>query len=346
MSHHFDPRLARENPSLNLCDFYLFAGAPGTTVMAMTVNPDASLTGTGALHPEGLYAFRFDLNGDAREEVTFKMRFGEVEHAGGDEHLHVQRFSVRRADGPAALGGTDGELLVEGETGTIVSRSGVRAFAGSAPDLFAADATALHMFANALHHEQRYFPDAFRNRQNFFARHNVTALVLEVPTELIGSGSVGAWATISLSGHAPELQVSRWGIPILTHLYLNAPENQELKEQFNVAVPAEDRARFAPAIARFVERLTTYAGSSADPAAYGAALAARLCPAILPYQLGTPATFVPARFNGRPLTDDAMDVMLTLAANQPLADGVQPDARRTRREFPYFGAPYVAADAV
>ena len=39
MSHHFDTRLAREDPSLNLCDFYLFEGPSGKTVMAMTVNP-------------------------------------------------------------------------------------------------------------------------------------------------------------------------------------------------------------------------------------------------------------------------------------------------------------------
>ena len=79
MSHHFDIKLAREDPSLNLCDFYLFDGPSGKTVMAMTVNPDVGLSAPDTLHPEGLYAFRFDLNGDAREEVTFKFRFGEVD---------------------------------------------------------------------------------------------------------------------------------------------------------------------------------------------------------------------------------------------------------------------------
>ena len=345
MSHHFDTRLARENPSLNICDFYLFEGAPGTTVMAMTVNPDASLVGAGLLHPEGLYAFRFDLNNDAHEEVTFKVRFGEVEHASGAQHVHVQKMSVRRATDAAALRGEDGEILVEGETGSAVSRSGVRAFVGSAPDLFAGDAAALHAFANAFYRERRYHRDAFLNRQNFFARHNVTAIVLEVPNEIIGAGDVGAWASISLSGHAPEVQVSRWGFPLLTHLYLNDPDAQQIKEEFNGGVPADDRTRFAPPIAHFVERLTAYAGSTADPAAYAAALAARLCPAILPYRLGTSAAFTPQHFNGRPLADDAMDVMLTLASNEPLADGVEPDASRTRREFPYFDAPYVAADA-
>ena len=54
MSHHFDTKLAREDPSLNLCDFYLFDGPSGKTVMAMTVNPDVGLSAPDTLHPEGL----------------------------------------------------------------------------------------------------------------------------------------------------------------------------------------------------------------------------------------------------------------------------------------------------
>src|ERR1700758_5369337 len=113
MSHHFDTKLAREYPSLNLCDFYLFDGASGKTVMAMTVNPDVGLSAPDTLHPEGLYAFRFDLNGDAREEVTFKFRFGEPRHGDGSEHTHIQPFVVRKATGDDALRGDAGESLVE-----------------------------------------------------------------------------------------------------------------------------------------------------------------------------------------------------------------------------------------
>ena len=109
MSHHFDTKLAKEDPSLNLCDFYLFDGPSGKTVMAMTVNPDVGLSAPDTLHPEGLYAFRFDLNGDAREEVTFKFRFGEPRHGHGSEHTHIQPFVVRKATGDDALRGDAGE---------------------------------------------------------------------------------------------------------------------------------------------------------------------------------------------------------------------------------------------
>jgi hypothetical protein len=140
MSHHFDTPTGREDPRINLCDFYLFRGAPGKTVMVMTVNPDAGLSAPESFREEGIYAFRFDLNGDAREEVTFKFRFGEVRHAEGDEHVHVQDFNVRRATGAAALSGNEGEIIVSGVTGQVAkTSSGILAYAGVKPDLFAGD---------------------------------------------------------------------------------------------------------------------------------------------------------------------------------------------------------------
>lgn len=56
MSHHFDTKLAKDDPSLNICDFYLFEGPPGRTVMAMTLNPDVGPSAPNLLHTEGLYA--------------------------------------------------------------------------------------------------------------------------------------------------------------------------------------------------------------------------------------------------------------------------------------------------
>jgi len=339
MSHHFDTKLAKEDPSLNVSDFYLFQGAPGTTVMAMTVNPDAGLSAPDTLHVEGLYAFRFDLNGDAREDVVFKFRFDEPRHVNGDEHVHVQKFQVRKATGDA-IGGDKGELLVEGETGKVSEKSGVRAYVGIAPDMFAGDAFALHTFLTAFYKDQRYDGDAFLHRQNFFADRNVTAIVLEVPNDLICTGTVHAWATASLYGHAHEMQVSRWGLPLLTHLFLNDPNNQEVKESFNRSTPSDDVTLFSDYIADFTQKMSTYAASVMNPDEYGKQVVARLCPATLPYELGTPAAFTLAGFNGRPLGDDVMDVMLTLASNKPLEDGAVPDRNRVRTEFPYFGEPY------
>ena len=39
-----------------------------------------------------------------------------------------------------------------------------------------------------------------------------------------------------------------------------------------------------------------------------------------------------------------MDVMLALATNNPLDDGLAPDRSRIRGDFPYFGDPYTKAE--
>jgi hypothetical protein len=41
VSHHFDSAADRADGRINPCDLYAFAGAPGTTALILTVNPDA-----------------------------------------------------------------------------------------------------------------------------------------------------------------------------------------------------------------------------------------------------------------------------------------------------------------
>jgi hypothetical protein len=117
-----------------------------------------------------------------------------------------------------------------------------------------------------------------------------------------------------------------------------------MKEQFNASVPSEDLERFAQSIADVAEKMTTYAGSAANPAEYAKQIAGRLCPDTLPYELGTRAAFAVDRFNGRVLGDDALDVMLTLVANKPIVNGAVADRGRIRKDFPYYGAPYTAEE--
>jgi hypothetical protein len=155
---------------------------------------------------------------------------------------------------------------------------------------------------------------------------------------------VHGWATASLYGHAPEVQVSRWGLPMITHMLLSDPSlHDAAAENYNRAVPAEEVALFSKPMRDFVEKVTALAHSAAEPSAYATQLLARLCPGVLPYELDTPASFSFAGFNGRGLGDDVMDVMLTLVTNTALGDGVAPDMRLMRPDFPYFGEPHATA---
>jgi hypothetical protein len=342
MSHHFDTPTAREDPRINVCDFYLFEGAKGHVVMALSVNPDAGLSAPDTFRDEALYAFRFDLNGDAKEELAFKVKFGAVEHAHEDEHRHVQHFEIRRSTGEQAIKGIEGNLVASGVTGAPATcEGGVKAFAGLAPDLFAGDSQALGKFRTALNLENRFAAEAWENRKNFFGKRNVTAIVLEVPISMIGEGRIHAWATASLCGHAPEVQVSRWGLPLITNVLI---PDDSLREAYNRTGPAEDRENLGPAIAQFAARVSGLAGSTPNPAQYGRQVADRLCPVMLPYELGSDASFNFTSFNGRALGDDVMDVIITLAGNRPLADGVAPDKACIRADFPYFGEPFTAEE--
>jgi hypothetical protein len=74
------------------------------------------------------------------------------------------------------------------------------------------------LFLNAFHNSRRYDREVFLNRKNFFAWRNLTAMVLEIPNGLLGASQVNCWATVSLFGHAPEVQVQRWGLPLL-HIF-------------------------------------------------------------------------------------------------------------------------------
>ncbi len=342
MSHHFDTPTAKEDPRINICDFYLFRGRPGTTVMALTVNPNAGVGAPDTFRDEGLYAFRFDTDRDLREDVTFKVQFGAPSHGDGGEHF--QTFAVRRATGADALTGAAGELITSGNTGRVVkANQGCLAYAGLAPDLFATNGFGFGAFRKALWSENRFAPESFQNGQSFFGGNNVSAIVLELPSSLIGQGVVHAWATVSLYGHAPEVQVSRWGLPMITHFLLSDPSLHDASEKYNRAVPADEVVLFSKPIRDFVEKVTALAHSAADPSAYATQLLARLCPGVLPYELDTPASFSFAGFNGRGLGDDVMDVILTLVTNTALSDGVAPDTRLMRPEFPYFGEPHPTA---
>jgi Domain of unknown function (DUF4331) len=343
MSHHFDTDQAKSDPRLNICDLYVFKGRGERTVFAMTCCADTRISSPDLFHPEGTYAFRIDTTGDYREDLAFKFRFGEPQHAPGDEHDHVQTFSVLGAAG-ADIPGLGGTLLAHGTTGSMVEEGQVQAFAGMAPELWAADAFAFFSMLQNLFNENRFDPQVFAHKQNLFRERNVMAIVLEVPNSLIFSEHINVWATVSLCGHAPEVQVARWGLPLITHLFLANPSTPELTSRFHTSTPTEDLESFGPAIAALSTRLSGYAGNTPAPDEYGCQLANRLCPTVLPYALGTEARFEVAEFNGRSLTDDAYDVMVSLATNAAVSDGVSPAAQRVIAEFPYYGAPFSASE--
>src|SRR5262249_61840877 len=57
MSHHFDSAADRADGRINPCDLYAFPGAPGTTAVILTVNPDAGRSSPTTFRPDARYEF-------------------------------------------------------------------------------------------------------------------------------------------------------------------------------------------------------------------------------------------------------------------------------------------------
>ena len=188
MSHHFDTPTAKEDPRINVCDFFL-RGRPGTTVMALTVNPNASVGAPDTFRDEGLYAFRFDTKSRSsrRHRLQGPVRRAHPRRCG--EHRHVQTFAVRRTTGADALKGA-------AERTHHFRENGARGESGSGlPGVCRPRARSVRLRRRRFRCLQKssvvrkpVFPEAFQYRQNFFGGKNVTAIVLEVPSSLIGRG--------------------------------------------------------------------------------------------------------------------------------------------------------------
>ena len=93
--------------------------------------------------------------------------------------------------------------------------AGVRIFAGLAPDLFAANRTGIDAFRAALA-AGKFAPDLFHDGANYFQNRNVTAIVIEVPTQSIGDpAALGPTSLVSspISAHRTPIPSSidpRW----------------------------------------------------------------------------------------------------------------------------------------
>ncbi len=72
-----------------------------------------------------------------------------------------------------------------------------------------------------------------------------------------------------------------------------------------------------------------------NPAAYADKVADMIIPDVLTYKVGTKAAYAVENLNGRKLTDDGMDVVLTLFSGKPMTDNANTMEGRYQSSFPY-----------
>jgi hypothetical protein len=342
MSHHLDSPIARQDIRLDITDLYVFRGETGTVFVINVCHSIFGPIPAPGYHPEGMYEFKVDLNGDAVEDVTYRLTFDERDQQGN------QRYVVRSIRGAEAVDPhAAGTVLAKGITGeAVTTASGVRVWAGKAGDPFWIEPDVLHAVGHAFHDGAvinlvGWDPS---KAKNLFAGHTVYSIVLEVPdAELLGGAGgkhrIGVWALSTLATDAGGWRsINRVGLPMIPPLF--AQYNEDLGNRLNAGRPADDFATYGEAAASAIASVVAANGTAQDPRAYAERVAHRLFPNMLPYEVGTPAAFGFVEWNGRSLIDSAPDVMFSIAANAPVHLGIGKESVTSK---PSMSFPYVPA---
>jgi hypothetical protein len=338
MSHHLDSPIARQDPRLDITDLYVFRGEEGTVLVT---NHSHSLAGENiarGLHPEGKYEFKIDGNGDAVEDVTFRFTFHEVSPDGS------QAYELRRLLGDEARDDeASGTVVARGRTGWTCEFAGGRSWVGKAGDPFWIEPDVLHAVGAAFENGTQIDMGDWKPEQakNLFAGHTVYSIVLELIDHELSvvagpDGRIGVWAVASLATDAGGWRpINRAGLPMIHPLFAQLDEH--LGDHLNEGHPSKDWEEHGKTLTDKVAGVVRAYGTAEDPEAYAQTVAAKFLPNVLPYTVGTPASFGFAGWNGRSLIDNAPDAMFSFAANRAvtLAIGKESVTAKPRTKFPY-----------
>jgi uncharacterized protein DUF4331 len=293
---------------LDITDVYAFQSPSNSdnTVLVVGVNPLAGVLNAGTFQPNAAYEIKIDSDGDAKEDLTYKVTFSAPN---GSLQQGVTLRGVPTGGG--------GSVLAKGQTDTSISIPGggwIRA--GVFDDPFFFD---LVGFLNV---------SFCAPGTNFFAGLNISAIVLEVPSAWLGSNNIGVWARTMLN----DQQVDRMARPAINTVFIPnnvfepAGTEPSQKSAFNSNKPRNDQRDFRGEV---VDTLEIFYGAGSPTAQ---ALADFLLPDILTVDTSSGAGFP----NGRGLADDVIDIELGLVTNGAVtSDCVGNDSAFTD-SFPYL----------
>ena len=336
MSHHLDTPLAAQNGQLYIDDLYLF-GSNGGTVFVMDVN--STITGPDVqpgFHHEARYEFKVHFDGSDFEELTYRVSFGEPDSEGRQAlQLHALGGDHAREDSAT------GELILEGRTGEPANAGDTRIWAGRIGDPFYIDLSLLAMVNAPVRNGTAVDLSAWRpeGAQNSFANTTVESIVLEFSDghpKLRPGANVGVWCATKLATDAGGWrQINRAGHPMMWPIFW--PDDTKFDNPANTRHPSEDFDADGKYIGDQIAAEVSASGTSEDPQGYGETVARQLFPDLLPYVIGTPATYSFAGFNGRTLADNAPEAMLSLVSASAVPSGLKPSVSKHLRDnnFPY-----------
>jgi hypothetical protein len=322
MSHHASgPNFGfpRGDARLDMTDLYAFTkpGDPSKSIIVLNVHPSFRLdspepTTTEPFAPEALYEIKIDTNGDAITDICYSVQFASSEDG-------KQAATVRRLQGVQAAGvGEEGEVIVQ-QAPVSVGREAVVTEAGDYRFFFGWRSDPFFFDVNGNFNHMQFTGD------DFFADKNVCSIVIELLNSALEGNEVGLWArTVDKTGEG-WIQADRGGRPMQA-VFLPGEE----REAYLSGEPANDD-RFIGVFAHELEHTGGYTPQDAT------AVARKLLPDILSYNPREPVRYP---HNGRTLTDDVVDVFLSMYTNRKVTgDKVEPHSDLLDG-FPYLGPPH------
>ncbi len=322
MSHHASgPNFGfpRGDARLDMTDLYAFTkpGEPAKSIIVLNVHPSFALaspepTTSEPFKPEALYEFKIDTNGDAVADICYGVQFASSENG-------KQTATVRRTQGARAVGVCDdGEVMVENAP-VSVDREALVTNAGDYRFFFGWRSDSFFFDVNGNFNHMQFTGD------DFFKDKSVCSIVIELPNSALGTSAVGIWARTVDKTADGWVQADRGGRPLQAVFLVG-----EQREAYLSGEPANDD-RFIGVFAHELEHTGGYSPEDA------ASVARKLLPDILSYDFRRPVSFP---HNGRTLTDDVVDVFLSMLTNGKVTgDKVGPHGDLLD-EFPYLGPPH------
>ncbi len=336
MSHHLDTPLAREQGQLFIDDLYVFGG-DHSTVMMLDVNSNITEPKVPrGFHPKARYEFKVHFDGAEFEAVTYRISFGDAAPDGRQNvSLHVLGAADARDDSAA------GTSLLEGRTGATVSGPGARLWAGRIHDPFYIDLALLGQVNSAMRNGTALDLTNWRpaDAKNSVAGTEVYSIVLEVShkhPQLRPGARIGVWGTTKVPSETGGWrQVNRAGHPMMWPIFW--PDDTHFTNAANTRHPSGDLKEDGRYLSDLIATTVRACGTSDDPSGYGETVARELLPDVLSYVVGTPATYSFAARNGRTLSDNAPEAMMSLVVGMAVPSGLAPAVSRQYRSanFPY-----------
>lgn len=315
---HLEAPFVQRDGRTDINDIYAFQSPdnPDNTVLVMTVNPLAGVVSGTNFHHRAKYQFLVDTNGDLRQDEILTVKFGAPRDDG------TQRIKLKVGKS------SDRTTVVKSRTGKTKTSNGITITAGTFDDPFFFDLAAFQDQVKGAGGSRTFCDGA---ETDFFAGANVSAIVIELPSEALG-GSVTAWARTRIG----DTTVDRMGIPAIATVLI--PDG--LEDAYNATHPREDRRFWRSDIQ---DSLLALSGLDGTPysAEQARAIADVLSPDVVPFDPASDAGF--EALNGRQLHDDVIDAELNIVTGGFFGDSavltsdcVDTNDVAFRTTFPYL----------